>query len=761
MKLYYLHLKRFLTLILFFSSVSTTIFAQNGIISGKILDIKNEALIGATVKINEKIAISDVEGKYEISLKPGVYQVECSYVGYISTKKTISLSSNANLSQDFILEEGTTFLNTVTVTSGRYEKPIGEVTVSLEVLKPALIQSNNSQSIDKALEKVPGFNIIGGQANIRGGSGFTYGAGSRVLVLVDDIPALQADAGSPNWNDFQVETIEQIEILKGASSALYGSSALNGVVNIRTAYAGEKPITNIAGYFTSYRNPTDTNQIWWKGKTQPYTTGMTFAHRQKFGKLDLVAGGAFQATKSFNELTSDSLARVTLGTRYHINDRLVIGFNSNFNWGISRNFFYWKNGTDGIFQAAPTTLSETKKVRYTIDPYLSYYSKKGIKHKILGRFYSVDNQSGANQNFSQLYYSEYQAQKELAGFVATAGIVASGTFVKAKLYGDTTYKSRNLAPYFQLDKKWGKLNLSGGFRYEYNQVKTPVLVPLAKGVKIYDTIPGGLIKEGKPVFRIGMNYQLAKYTYFRSSFGQGYRFPTIAEKFITSNLGAAYLVPNTKLSSETGWSQEIGIKQGLKVGQWTGFLDVAAFWTAYQNMMEFTFQPKYFGFQAQNIGDTKISGIDMSLAGTGKIQNVSLSLLTGYTYINPKFAEFGAREKKDLSVDYNVLKYRNRHTIKFDAEAGYKDFTLAFSSNYLSNIEAIDEAFNTIIPGLKAYREVNNKGYNIMDVRASYTFFKYYRLSVLVKNLSNETYAIRPAIMEAPRNVSVRMDVKF
>jgi TonB-dependent SusC/RagA subfamily outer membrane receptor len=755
-------MKKILLFLGLFASVS--LWAQKITIKGKVTDNNKEALIGAVVKINDKTIISDVEGNYEIVINRAEnIKIECSYVGFLTQKSDFALSERPVQTIDFQLVEGTNYLNTVTVTSGRYEKKLGEVTVSMEVIKPALIESNNSQSVDKVLEKVPGFNIIGGQANIRGGSGFTYGAGSRVLMLVDDIPALQPDSGSPNWNDFQMETIEQIEILKGASSALYGSSALNGVVNIRTAYAKEKPITTGAIYYTSYRNPLDTNQIWWKNQAQPYTMGLTASHRQKIGKLDLVLGGAWQATKSFNQYTSDTFGRVNIGTRYHINDRLIVGANSNINFGQSNYFFYWKGDGANIFRAAPTTLQFSKKLRYSIDPYISYYGPKGVKHKLLGRFYSVDNQaSGGNQNSSKLYYGEYQAQREwVKGWVTTAGLVGSRTFVEAKLYGDTVYRSLNIAPYLQVDKKIGKLNVSGGFRYEYNEIRTPLYVPLAAGSKLKDTIPNGRIQEGKPVFRLGANYQLAEYTFIRSSFGQGYRFPTIAEKFVTSRLGPAFLVPNTKLKSETGWSAEIGIKQGIKIGNWAGFFDVAAFSTEYQQMMEFSFVPKFFGFQAQNIGDTRINGIDVSLAGTGKINDVSLSLLTGYTLIDPKFVVFGDREKKDINVDYNVLKYRNKHTFKFDGEAAYKGVTLGFSANYLSNIEAIDKAFEQIIPGLKTYRAANNKGNTILDIRAGVTFFKYYKLSFLIKNMSNQIYQIRPALMEAPRNISVRLDVKI
>src|SRR6185295_1918190 len=79
------------------------------------------------------------------------------------------------------------------------------------------------------------------------------------------------------------------------------------------------------------------------------------------------------------------------------------------------------------------------------------------------------------------------------------------------------------------------------------------------------------------------------YTYLRASYGQGYRFPSVAEKFITTTVGGLNVFPNTTLQPETGWSSEIGIKQGIKIKEWNGYIDVAAFRTEFQNMMEFAF----------------------------------------------------------------------------------------------------------------------------------------------------------------------------
>ena len=134
---------------------------------------------------------------------------------------------------------------------GKYEQKIEEITVSMEVIKPSLIENKNTTNIQTAMDQVPGVNITDGQANIRGGSGWSYGAGTRVLVLVDDMPLISGDAGQVQWKLIATENINQVEVIKGASSALYGSSALNGIINIRTAFPSQKDInTNKLPGFT-------------------------------------------------------------------------------------------------------------------------------------------------------------------------------------------------------------------------------------------------------------------------------------------------------------------------------------------------------------------------------------------------------------------------------------------------------------------------------------------------------------------------------
>ncbi|MCB9290466.1 MAG: TonB-dependent receptor [Lewinellaceae bacterium] len=763
-------MSKILTFLCLLALSFTTTNAQKATIKGKVTDATTgEPLIGATIRSGAVGAVTSYDGTYSISLEAGTQELVFRYVGYQASMRTIGLEAGQEVELDVSLEVEPTVLQTATVTSGKYQKPLSEVTVSLEVLRPELVKSTGKITIDQALEKIPGVTIIDGQANIRGGSGYSQGAGSRVLLMVDDMPILTADAGYPNWDDVPVENIAQVEVVKGAASALYGSSALNGIINVRTAYPKAKPETEVASWYTYYMDPKDERLKWWD--KAPHTYGASLAHRRKIGKLDLVLGGYMVQEDGYNMDTYRRFGRGNFSTRYRATDRLTIGLNGNFNFGKTAAFLYWASDTMAYI-AAPNTLSDRKRTRYNIDPYVSYYDKSGNRHRLQGRFYNVDNKNNLNQsNSSDMYYGEYQFQRQIADaeLVITAGAVFSGTNISAELYGDTTFTSRNIAGYVQLEKKLlDRLNLSGGFRYEKNLLTNPGFI---YGI-LKDTVPPSKERESKPVFRFGLNYRAGKASYLRASWGQGYRFPTVAEKFIVTNAGIIKILPNPDLGSERGWSAELGLKQGFKISAFEGFIDLAGFISKYQDMIEFNLVEGE-GFQSVNIGSTDIRGFEATIAGRGEILGVPVSLLTGYTFIDPRFVEFDSTAAKGSRAylnatrssepDINILKYRSQHLFKFDLEASYHGFFLGAETFYNSNMVAIDALFEIsfFFPGVKKFRDEHDKGFTVLNLRTGYNFSEDLRLTLLLNNTFNIEYTTRPALMEPPRNLTARLDFKF
>ena len=774
---------------------SISLFAQNANLEGIITDeISGEGLISATIKSGANGTTTDLEGRYKLNLLPGKHNIEISYVGYETSIIEIDLKEGESRTLNLTLSEGATLLNTATVSSSKFEKSLGEVTVSLDVLKAELIENTGATNVTDGLNKVSGVSVVAGQANIRGGSGWSYAAGSRVLLLIDDIPALQADAGFPNWVDVPVENIANIEVVKGAASALYGSSAMNGIINVRTAYATSKPFTRISTFATAYDQPKDKTKTWWKeegdfldlnsdkeifdtvtlkpsyfggnkGFNKPGKLGLSLAHRQKLGKTDLVLSAYALTTQGFRQYTYSNYARFNLNVRHRITDKLSIGFNSNFNRGKGRSAFLWSNHTTGAYRSDLGDLSNSNRLRFTIDPYLTYFGKNGIRHKVMTRYYGINNKNDNNQaNKSGLFYSEYQFQKrwEDIDLDLTSGVVGTWSDVVAPLYNGE-YKSSNYAAYLQVDKKFfEKLNVSGGVRYERNSLTNGDFL-------IADTVyyAKKTVTDAKPVFRLGLNYQPAKYTYIRASWGQGYRFPVIAEKFLLSSASGFGLLPNPDLQPETGWSAEIAVKQGFKISNLNGFIDVAFFWNEYNDMMEFgvaapgnPLATNFLSFQSTNIGNTRIQGIETSLGAEGNLFGLPTTFIGGYTFIDPLFKEFTEEIQKRSTSEENVLKYRFRHLGKFDIESRYRAFSLGLSGTVASKMEAIDFILG-IVKGVNAYRAENDKGFKTFGARLAYLPNEHIRLSFIVDNLFNEEYMTRPGVLNSPRNATLKLDYTF
>lgn len=757
-------LSKFLFIFLLFSN---SLLGQTDItISGKVTDKETGLPIAyANIYAQEVGTTSNEQGAYSLTVPlKSSFEVTCSFLGYEPVSVIVRDQKDRVMTQDFAMVLSDNLLETAVVTSGRFEKKLSQTTVSLTVLKPKLLESTNTIRVDDALNRLSGVDVIDGQANIRGGAGYSYGAGSRVLLLLDGMPIMQSDAAFPNWDDMPIENVGQIEVLKGASSALYGSSAMNGIINIRTAVPTEKPYLRVAPFYTTYLSPKDKSQKWWD--KSPYGAGLSAVFRQRIHHVGLSVGGFYLSEEGFRQQTYKKYGRGFVGLDYHFSEKIEAGIHAYYNPGSTATFFYWADDTTGIYRPAPNTISRTERTRFNIDPYVKIFDGYGNIHKIQGRYLSAKNKNSGQQGVeSSMRFAEYQFLRNFksVGLTMTAGLVTIGSKVSAELYGDTTYTARNNALYVQLEKTINRLTLSGGIRYESNVLRSPEVIPSdVFGTISYDTIPGGVTKEAKPVFRAGLNWHLGQATYVRASFGQGYRYPTIAEKFISTEFGGGVpILPNPTLFSETGQSFEIGVKQGFGWARLKGFLDVSYFSTTYRDMMEFSVGGRdgmTLGFASLNIGNTKITGLELTLAGKADIYQLKNIFQAGFMHINPRYLDFSGRIKNSSSSTENILKYRFKNSWKLDWESTYHQWAVGVSAIHNGPTEAVDAILEDLVKGSKRFRAEHN-GFTRLDVRTSWALTPKYKVSVIGQNIFNVAYSQRIGKLEAPLNVSLRLDL--
>jgi outer membrane cobalamin receptor len=765
-------------LLFFLSCIPLFLTAQKATIKGTVTNGKSkETLPGVNITLSKTEGVTtDEKGNYMIKADPGKVKLTYTFIGFAQEVTTLEVKAGDVITNNVVMNEESMVIDGVVVSAGKYEQKLSDVTISMTVLKPDMIESQNTNEITETLSKVPGLDITDGQPSIRGGSGYSYGAGSRVLLMVDDLPILTADAGDAKWNFIPVENISQIEVLKGASSALFGSSALNGVINVRTAYPGEKPVTKFSINAGLYMNPKRKELIWWESD-RPGFSGLSLFHMQRFGNLDLVVAGNGYLKRSFRE--GETHGRINFNLRYRAKkiEGLSYGVNGNFMYQDKTDFFLWQNADSGAWRQNPDAISVNKGYRFNLDPFITIFNKKGGMHSIKTRYFLATNvfkEDPDKNNSSNMIYGEYQYHKTKKIFDLTVGVLGTYGESTAQLFGN--HFSVNAATYAQMDFRfWNKLGVSVGARGEYFRIDTAETESTYAVFFTHDTLSLPIW----PVFRLGLNYHLFKYTFLRASFGQGYRFPTIAEKFISADIGGMNLFPNKMLKPETGWNAEVGVQQGVKLGNWNGYLDVAGFWTEYSNMMEFTFglyvddsaniTMDDFGFMSQNVGHARITGFDLTFTGQGRLFNIPATLLIGYTYTNPIDLVDDSTYQANKSTDDNILKYRYYHSVKGDFELSFGRFKVGLSYIYTSRMVNIDKIFETgilggvyqLLPGLKEYREDHNKGFHVLDVRVGFLATENSKFSLLVKNLLNEEYMPRPGYIEAPRNIALMYSISF
>lgn len=785
---------------LLFSLISTAMYGQLSVVKGKVTDDKlQEPVPFVNIGIRDRNigTFSDTNGNYRLELPAGEYDLIITSVGYDRQVMHLEVDGKQTVEINIQIHNSSQELDMVVVSASKYAQRLQESVSSIDVLKPTLILNTNAQTMDKALEHMPGVTIMDNEPQIRAGSGFSSGLGSRVMVLVDEIPLLRGDAGRPDWNLMPVHEVDQVEIVKGASSVVYGSSALSGAINVRNAWPKEDPVTKVSVFGGVYSKPERKYATPWTSGMNPIQYGVSLSHSQKFGNIDVVGNVSFMVDPGYIGATPESAIKdstqSTTGTykrwiKASVNTRvrskkvdgLHYGVNGTFMYSHTGECFFWFNADTGLYRAYPGALTNFKITTFYVDPYVKYFGKKGSVHALKNRiYYNNSNATNDQSNMSTTIYNEYQYQKKFAklgDLMLVAGIMNTYSYAYGKVFSGIlsadstttggmagTYVSDNFALFGQLEKKfWKRLTVIAGVRYEYFQLTDQ--------------------KKSKTVFRAGLNLEATKSTFLRTSFGQGYRFPSIAERYITTNSGGFGFYPNPDLQPENSFNAELGLKQMYRIGKFRGMFDVAGFYEQYDNYIEFNFGiwgrspdfQKNMGFKFFNTGPARIYGIDGTLTGQGDIaKNLNLSFLIGYTYAMPQALDTGFvyYQDKKIWLSYNttssdvkddILKYRIQHVFKADLDVTYRILSIGLSGKYYSYINNIDKFFidfdkpgyfNT---GITQYREEHHTGTLLVDMRVSLTV-RNFRFAAIVNNLFNKEFSLRPATIEPPRLTTLQI----
>jgi len=775
--------------------LSFKVFSQKAYVKGKITDSRTgESIPGVSISSGNKYAVmTDKDGFYSIQLGPGKYTMKITFIGYMPENRTITLNDNETKFLNVMLSEQVKNLDLVVISGSAYAKNLNEETVSMDVIKPYIIENTNVKSIDEALQKVPGIKILDGQASIRGGSSYSYGTGSRVQVVVDGQSYLSPDLGDVRWKFVPVDNIEQVEVIKGSSSVLYGSSSMNGVVNIITGWPKNEPSTEILTYQGIYMNPSRSELNWWKKEVDgiyvPNVTGATILHKEKFGNFDLVIGGRFNMSHGYIKTIDENRAGLDFKTRFrHPKIKLTFGINGNVSYEQNTRFLFYKNSGDGGYLPLEGTGSYDNYYLISIVPNMTYYTSNGNRHKLTGMYFNVTNIEPKSHTSkpAQMVNLEYQYQQRFGKtIVCTSGLNASlGWMSNYDLYKGISPKTLFGSAFSQFEKKLGRLTFQMGLRYEMYGILGAKNADQA----VYANLDKSTMETSSgPVYRAGLNFQITPTSFIRASYGQAYRFPTVSEKFMNISVSQITVLPNPDLNSEKGWSTEIGLKKEFKTRRTYSYVDLAFFWMEFRDFITYslgsyavTGKPDpVIGFKPFNIKKARISGYEITFYSEGKIGGFNTKFYGGYTYTYPIDLDAGKDQQSftkymnsffksivnlDSSRKQALLYYRNRHVLKFDIETSYKKLGIGFSMDYNTNFEKIESffaVFNMISPGIGNYMNDYPGGTLLFDGRLMFALNQNSKIVLIVKNITNKEYSERPGLIGPPRSIILQFKYQF
>jgi len=770
---------------LFWLGLYQCAYAQKGTINGKAIDQQTGLVIGfANIKLNGKpYVIADSNGLFKIEIEAGSVSLEISKTGYKLYTRKVRIGYDERINITCEMEQTSNELDRVVISASRQERKIATEAVSITSIQPYLIANTNSNTLSDVLNRVPGVSVVEGQAIIRGAVGWSYNVGSRVMVLLDDMPMMGADLGDVQWDLLPIEAAENIEVIKGPSSVLYGSSASSGTISVRTGWATNKPQTRIQIYQGITDNPSRSYSAWWERTSQPFNSGMFFSHKQKIKQWDIIWSGNIDANRNHLQLNDQFRARTYLKTRYRFKSipGLAVGIGGNLMYKKGGRFFLWEDADSNILRPFSGSTGEDFYRIWSIDPYISY-SRSNYTLSVRMRNYTIrrfvdkavfpdEEDAVATQRALDINFR----RNWTSGFS-----IVSGSYLTTMQSVGNVYPGRQVgysgAVYAQGEFSKGRFNTSAGLRYEVNAI-------------------GNIEDSPGPLFRTGVNYKAAKRTFIRATYGEGFRFATVGERFVEDNVRGLNILPNPGLKSETGWYTEIGIKQGFKIGEFNASIDYAFFWQEYKDLIEFRFSqwrkdsfyidysvtppafisvPGLIGFRSVNIPLTRTAGMEFTLETDGRIGQIGIRSLCGYTFTYPvdlteepslqnagNYMQnfFKSMNGLDSAMLNSILPYRNRHLVKADVELSYKRWMLGYGTFYYSVYDKIDAPLYTVVPGLKGFYENIDNGDWVHNIRAGFSINNQVTVAILVNNLLNREYAIRPARIDQPRNFNLQVRI--
>lgn len=504
--------------------------------------------------------------------------------------------------------EGGDEVRTVVVTGTRTERFVDDAPVRTQVYGRTEIERSGAENLAEVLEETPGVQVsrgIGGVGISMQGLDPTYS-----VVLVDGQRTAGRVGGTIDLSRFPAEQIEQVEIVRGPSSVLYGADALAGTINVITRRPRKPHEAEVHAAYGSFDTLDLTGRVGLR--REHYAGSITSGWHRTDGwdadPSDLTTTGP--RSEQFNIATTHDFGgwgpfSLSVDGSYLRRDSAFVDAQG------TGAVFDRKNRTETVHVAlTPQFESEPSRFRVTASYDL-------FRDQFLQEQRGSDALDQSQETYDHVGQVTMQYDHRLGEHVVSAGVDTQVELLTTDRIDPSTVDRMRYAVYVQ---------------DEWTPTLSPKIVVLP-GVRVdYDTFFGIY-----PTPRLAMMVQPGPRWTFRTSYGRGYRAPTFREMFLLfSNPSVGYrVVGNPDLRPETSWSASFSAE--FRPWQWA-LLAANVFDNRLQDTIAFdTTEPDAEGgttlFAYSNIGEATTRGVEAQAAVTIVHH---LTLEGSYTFVHTR-----------------------------------------------------------------------------------------------------------------------------
>jgi outer membrane receptor for ferrienterochelin and colicins len=738
--------------------------------------------------------VADGTGHYKLPHLPlGKNIVVARSVGYKAQEKEVYMEQGKAVNLFFELEEDVLNLEQVVVTGTRTEHFIKDVPVRTEVITAKAIRNKNAVNLYQALEGTPGIRV----ENQCQYCNFTMirmqGLGAEhTQVLINGQPMYSGLAGVYGLQQLSTVDIDKIEVVKGAGSALYGSGAVAGAINIVTKEPDFIPTSTVDVQFGSYA--TNKYDVSSSMRNEKGNIGLNiFAQRYNEGVIDETGPGLTQNEVRIKDGISDRVMTNLTNAGFGLyidnaflkNDKLTIRGKSVFEKreGGTMTDDYFRNPlTDGTENVTTdryeASINYNKKLKTNSGLNFSFayvnHDRNATNDSYLGDYMATHNDNVPDLRDMRPYLANENSFNSTLSFNSVVGkhsfiaglqafhsrLEESGMYIvvdEASPYRGASYRSvadksaREFGLFVQ--DEWAvtdKFMVVPGIRFDHHHSGEEYTSD--KQVFATSNFPKTNFEEAAINPRLAVKYTVTDKFTLRATGGTGFRAPYGFSEDLHLCSGSPRVWKSSGLNPERSLSYNLsadyyGLYIRVSVNLFrTNLKDKIGFTNADTNVAALGYD-----YQWKNIDDASVQGIELSIIG-----NVAKNFDLGIDATLNRGMYKNVREDWAGTVYEAESRFISRFpatTANVKAEYSPKTWTFTLTGNYQGNMY-IDYYNEDIDPDAGDQSKIKKTDpFMIFNARASKTLKKF-RIYAGVNNIfdyvQDERHLDDAAFMYAP-----------